>query len=492
MRSPPPPPNWRLPVRALLALALVLLAAVRGAEADLAGDAAALVAFRAAVGPRVAWNVTDPAGVCAWTGVTCQDGRVAILRLPGAALAGPIPAGSLGNLTALQTLSLRFNALSGPLPDDLASAASLRSVFLNDNRLSGGFPQAFLALPGLVHLTLGRNDLSGPLPPALANLTRIRVLLLESNRFDGQIPDLPQPSLQQLNVSFNHLNGSIPASLRSQPQSAFLGMSSLCGGPLGPCPGEPSPSPAPAAQPSSPSSPTPPSPGGTGGGTGNKTNKLSGGAIAGIAIGSALGAALLLFLLICLCRRSGRTKTRAPEMPPQTPSRSVIPGGGRKPPELTSGAAVAPMATMGHPHGPVGQSTSGKRLVFFGPAAAVQPFDLEDLLRASAEVLGKGAIGTTYKAVLESGATVAVKRLKDVTMSEPEFRDRIGEIGQLQHEFIVPLRAYYFSKDEKLLVYDFMPMGSLSALLHGENFTFQLLCSYMCSYYLIIIIILLF
>ena len=44
--------------------------------------------------------------------------------------------------------------------------------------------------------------------------------------------------------------------------------------------------------------------------------------------------------------------------------------------------------------------------------------------------------------MLESGATVAVKRLKDVTLSEPEFRERISEIGELQHEFIVPLRAY--------------------------------------------------
>ncbi|KAE8820797.1 hypothetical protein D1007_01107 [Hordeum vulgare] len=94
-------------------------------------------------------------------------------------------------------------------------------------------------------------------------------------------------------------------------------------------------------------------------------------------------------------------------MPPPSPSPAVIPGG-RKPPELPSGSAVAPMATVGHP---AGQSTSGKKLVFFGSAAAVQPFDLEDLLRA-AEVLGKGAIGTTYKAVLESSATMAVKGLK--------------------------------------------------------------------------------
>jgi len=211
--------------------------------------------------------------------------------------------------------------------------------------------------------------------------------------------------------------------------------------------------------------------GGNGRESGHKSKKLSGGAIAGIAIGSALGAALLLFLLICLCRRSGGTKTQSLEMPPPSPTPAAI-AGGRKPPEMTSGAAVAPLTTIGHPNAPIGQSTSGKKLVFIGSAAAVAPFDLEDLLRASAEVLGKGAFGTTYKAVLESGATVAVKRLKDVTLSEPEFRERISEIGELQHEFIVPLRAYYYSKDEKLLVYDFMPLGSLSAVLHGEIFVF--------------------
>ena len=65
-------------------------------------------------------------------------------------------------------------------------------------------------------------------------------------------------------------------------------------------------------------------------------------------------------------------------------------------------------------------------------------------------MLGKGAFGTAYKAVMESGAAVAVKRLKDVDLPEPEFRERIAAIGAVQHELVVPLRAYYFSKDEKL------------------------------------------
>jgi hypothetical protein len=465
----------------MLLLFVAALAARAGAD-DLASDARALLAFRDAVGRRLTWNASDVAGACSWTGVSCENGRVAVLRLPGATLSGAVPAGTLGNLTALHTLSLRLNGLSGALPADLASAAALRNVFLNGNRLSGGFPQAILALPALVRLSLGGNDLSGPIPAELGSLTHLRVLLLENNRFSGEISDVKLPPLQQFNVSFNQLNGSIPASLRSQPRSAFLG-TGLCGGPLGPCPGEVSPSPAPAGQ--TPSlTPVPSGGGGNGSGSGSggtiggnggesghKNKKLSGGAIAGIAIGSALGAGLLLFLLVCLCRRSGGTRTRSLEMPPPEAPAAAAAAGGRKPPEMTSGAAVAPLTTIGHPNAPIGQSTSGKKLVFFGSAAAVAPFDLEDLLRASAEVLGKGAFGTTYKAVLESGATVAVKRLKDVTLSEAEFRERISEIGELQHEFIVPLRAYYYSKDEKLLVYDFMPMGSLSAVLHGEILT---------------------
>ncbi|KAK9114837.1 hypothetical protein Syun_021634 [Stephania yunnanensis] len=98
--------------------------------------------------------------------------------------------------------------------------------------------------------------------------------------------------------------------------------------------------------------------------------------------------------------------------------------------------------------------------------AGIYSFDLEDLLRASAEVLGKGSVGTSYKAVLEEGTTVVVKRLKDVVVTKREFEVQMEGLRKVNHENIVPLRAFYYSKDEKLLVYDFMPAGSLSALLH--------------------------
>ncbi|CAO2203968.1 unnamed protein product [Urochloa humidicola] len=42
-------------------------------------------------------------------------------------------------------------------------------------------------------------------------------------------------------------------------------------------------------------------------------------------------------------------------------------------------------------------------------------------------------------------------------------------LGRVEHRNVLPVRAYYFSKDEKLLVYDYLPNGSLSAMLHGSR-----------------------
>nr|XP_004511532.1 probable inactive receptor kinase At4g23740 isoform X2 [Cicer arietinum]XP_012574377.1 probable inactive receptor kinase At4g23740 isoform X2 [Cicer arietinum]XP_012574378.1 probable inactive receptor kinase At4g23740 isoform X2 [Cicer arietinum] len=96
-------------------------------------------------------------------------------------------------------------------------------------------------------------------------------------------------------------------------------------------------------------------------------------------------------------------------------------------------------------------------------------FDLEDLLRASAEVLGKGTFGAAYKAILEDATTVVVKRLKEVAVGKKDFEQHMDIVGSLKHENVVELKAYYYSKDEKLIVYDYYNQGSISALLHGKR-----------------------
>ncbi|KAF8389961.1 hypothetical protein HHK36_024481 [Tetracentron sinense] len=421
----------------LLSLFLFLVFIPPG-KPDLASDKTALLALRSAVGGRsLLWNLTQPTP-CTWQGVHCEDNRVTVLRLPGAKLYGQIPAGTVGNLTHLRTLSLRLNALSGQLPPDLASCTDLRNLYLQGNLFSGEISASLFRLHNLIRLNLAENNFSGEISSSFNNLTRLRTLYLENNYLSGSIPELKLSNLKQFNVSFNRLSGWIPSSLGAMPLNSFEG-NPLCGGLLESCI------------------------------NGEKKKKLSGGAIAGIVVGSVVGFLVILIILCIWCRKKSNGKTGSIDISPVKQPELEIPGEKSKSMERGwngSSGNEYPGLSAGTVNEEINNSGI-KRLVFFRKAPRV--FDLEDLLRASAEVLGKGTFGTAYKAVLEAGAVVAVKRLKDVIISEREFREKIEAVGAMDHENLVSLRAYYYSKDEKLLVYDYMPMGSLSALLHGNR-----------------------
>ncbi|KAM0871266.1 hypothetical protein ACQ4PT_039505 [Festuca glaucescens] len=94
--------------------------------------------------------------------------------------------------------------------------------------------------------------------------------------------------------------------------------------------------------------------------------------------------------------------------------------------------------------------------------------ELEDLLQASREVLGKDTIWTTYKAVLESGFTLVIKKLRGDLLEE-EFLQSVMVIGAIRNKHIARLWRHFYSEDEKLLVYSYFPEGSLAHKLHGAG-----------------------
>lgn len=95
-------------------------------------------------------------------------------------------------------------------------------------------------------------------------------------------------------------------------------------------------------------------------------------------------------------------------------------------------------------------------------------FDLQDLLRASAEVLGSGSFGSTYKAMVLNGPTVVVKRFRHMNkVWKQEFCEHMQKLGSLKHPNVLPLVAFYYRKEEKFLVYDYGENGSLASHLHG-------------------------
>jgi len=116
----------------------------------------------------------------------------------------------------------------------------------------------------------------------------------------------------------------------------------------------------------------------------------------------------------------------------------------------------------------------------------VNGLKFEDLLSAPAELLGRGKHGTLYKVMFENGIILVVKRIKDWAISSTEFKQRMQRMGQVKHPNVLPALAFYCSTDEKLLVYEYQPNGSLFGLLHGKYHTRNiLLCLFIYVNYLI-------
>ncbi|XP_042375344.1 probably inactive leucine-rich repeat receptor-like protein kinase IMK2 [Zingiber officinale] len=382
-------------------------------------------------------------------------------------LSGPIPdtwGSSVANDSyQLQSLNLAQNSLSGSIPTSLSRLPMLKELDFSNNQLNGSLPASLCNLPSLVELNLQGNQLESPIPEAIDGLRNLSFLSIKRNHFYGEIPatignisglswlDLSDnnltgaipSSIEKLtnltffNVSNNHLSGPVPLLLSDKfNSSSFAGNIQLCDYANSvPCLSPP------------PSYPPPPS------SPSKHRRRLSSTAIILLAVGVLLALSLLLFCILLFCLTRRKTATSSKQSTTATGEEAA--GSGEK--SRPSAGAEAES----------GGDVGGKLVHFDGPLV----FAADDLLCATAEIMGKSTYGTVYKATLEDGSQVAVKRLREkIAKSQKEFETEVNVIGRIRHPNLLPLRAYYLGpKGEKLLVFDFMSKGSLASFLHARS-----------------------
>ncbi|KAL3635916.1 mitogen activated protein kinase [Castilleja foliolosa] len=428
--------------------------------------------------------------------------------LHGNSFTGPLP--DLSALTGLQNLSLRDNSLTGPVPDSLIGLPSLKVVNLTNNMLQGKTPKfsgavnvdnanntnSFcLSNPGVecdarvnILLNVTRdfgypasfadswkgNDpcspwkgitcnganitvvnfhqlgLSGTISPAFSLLTSLQRLILSNNNLTGPIPSelTNLPRLVTLDVSNNQIYGKVPTFNNTVTVNTAGNLN------IGK------------------DAPPPSSHSGNGSSTGSTSSNGSGKSksVSGVVVGSVVGGVcVVLFagvLVFCLRRNKRKRSGRV-----QSPNTMVIHprnSGSEDAVKITiAGSSNGGGTSETYSHGSSGPSDlhiveAGNMVISIQVLRSVTNNFSEK------NILGRGGFGTVYKGELHDGTKIGVKRMESGVMSEKgleEFKSEIAVLTKVRHRHLVALLGYCLDGNERLLVYEYMPQGTLSRFL---------------------------
>ncbi|KAK3211059.1 hypothetical protein Dsin_015765 [Dipteronia sinensis] len=406
----------------------------------------------------------------------CSGNHLETLITLGNFLFGPIPE-SLGKCESLSRIRMGENFLNGSIPKGLFGLPKLTQVELQDNYLTGEFPVTDSISVNLGQISLSNNQLSGSLPASIGNFSGVQKLLLDGNKFSGQIPPqvgslkqlskmdfshnrfsgqiAPEVSkcklltfvdlsrnelsgevpneitgmkiLNYLNLSRNHLVGSIPASIATMQsltsvdfsynnlsglvpgtgQFSYFNYTSFLGNPelCGPYLG--------------------PCKDGVANGTHQPHVKGP--------LSASLKLLLVIGLLVCSIAFAVAAIIKARSLKKASDSRAW-------------------------------KLTAFQRL----------DFTCDDILDSLKEdnIIGKGGAGIVYKGVMPNGDHVAVKRLPAMSRGSSHdhgFNAEIQTLGRIRHRHIVRLLGFCSNHETNLLVYEYMPNGSLGEVLHGKK-----------------------
>lgn len=407
---------------------------------------------------------------------------------------GPIP--DLSQCKNLIDLKLRDNKLTGVVPNSLMSLSSLKNVSLDNNKLQGPVPvfakdvqfnpdfgvNSFcLDKPGpcdarvmvllqiaeafgypfvlanewkendpckswrfvtcnggkIVSLYFGKQGFQGTISPAFANLTDLRSLNLNGNNLTGSIPEslTTLSQLETLDVSNNNLSGVVPKF--SSKVKLVTDGNALIGKTLGPG-GDTSSGPA----------------------AGSGNGRMTPGLVAGIVIIVVFLVAAVLFVSFkCYARRRLRKFSRVSN--PESGNgnikldlASVSNGYGGVPRELQSKSSGDHSELYGFDGGSGGNATISIHVL----RQVTNNFSDEN-------ILGRGGFGVVYQGELPDGTKIAVKRMISVATGSKglnEFQAEIAVLTKVRHRHLVALLGYCINGNERLLVYEHMPQGTLT------------------------------
>ncbi|KAL3649245.1 hypothetical protein CASFOL_005648 [Castilleja foliolosa] len=311
-------------------------------------------------------------------------------------------------------IKLASMGLGGEFPLGVSNCKAMTSLDLSNNNLHGQIPNNIShLLPFITNLDLSSNRFSGNIPANLANCSFLNTLRLDNNQLTGQIPlSIGQLGrMKTFSVSNNQLSGPIPTfSNNTIGEDNYANNAGLCGAPLRGCRG-------PSAK--------------------NRTPVIVGAAITGVTV-AALGFTIGMFFYL---RKMSKKKKEGDPL-------------GNKWAKSIKGTKHIKLSTF--------------------EKKSISKMSLNDLMKATNDfsnenIIGTGRTGTMYKALLQDGTSLMIKRLQDTQHSEKEFVSEMTTLGNCKHRNLVPLIGFCLTKKERFLVYKHMSNGTLHDKLHVIN-----------------------
>ncbi|KAG8642442.1 hypothetical protein MANES_12G090400v8 [Manihot esculenta] len=365
-------------------------------------------------------------------------------RLRNNQLSGTVPEDFWG-LPRVYLVELVGNSLSGQVSKRISSAYNLSILLISDNKFSGHMPMEIGFLGNLIEISASNNMFTGPIPGSLVNLSMLNRLVLNGNELSGEFPAGIQgwKSLNELNLADNKLSGPIPDEIGNLPVLNYLDLSG---------------------------------------------NHFSG------KIPLELQKLKLNVLNLSNNMLSG-------ELPPlfakEFYKNSFVgnPGlcgdleglcpqirGSKKLSYLWILRSIFILAGLVFVVGVVWfyfkymNFKKGKKVITISKwrsfhKLGFSEFEIADSLKED-NVIGSGASGKVYKVILSNGETVAVKKLSGGSKKSANydgFEAEVETLGRIRHKNIVRLWCCCSNGDCKLLVYEYMPNGSLGDLLHSSK-----------------------